>query len=512
MIVRTQFMARQFRLLVLSLSVVALTLIAPAHANNFKPDGTFSNDIDTLAILTYIDDDLVEAQKPDEGSLLENIQLKPNTKINFGLLVRADQADTSATSVKGRLTFRPFNPAHTRMTWTVKLADKQNFCNVTAPCDYFYKYFYITPKETGTWVFAYDGWPTTKEPQYVSQTIEILNPSPRNSTDAPDATSGYQVHAVYVVPSDGIDANRDINGDIGNWLDQSTALLDRGFGRHWNWDKRKDGRYDISFFRSKQKADDLKPTYTSVENLISEYAPMRTLGVNRKTYIFLTEGTGTETACGRAQVISARAALVSVRDYGCAGATDEMQLPDYRSSTIVHEVLHTLGVKHVNDKQDLMCGDPYPCDEPYDNLYVDPDHRYYNGTTLRGLDVQKQRIWSSNPMDQRQEWTCPHTESELQARHLVICAGGSNIVPLDLVSESVCVLGSWKGNLQTLVAGKWKNAGTLTNYAFDACAENTDGYTHSLRASVKGKAGTKAKYRFNGGDWHSPSFTVVFLN
>src|SRR5580704_8164648 len=55
-------------------------------------------------------------------------------------------------------------------------------------------------------------------------TLTVL---PRSTVDRPDERSGYQVHVIYVVPSDGVDRQRDVDGEIV----RSVYAFDRWFAR-----------------------------------------------------------------------------------------------------------------------------------------------------------------------------------------------------------------------------------------------------------------------------------------
>src|SRR6185436_12408104 len=61
--------------------------------------------------------------------------------------------------------------------------------------------------------------PTETPTQTPSATpTENVEPSPstpvRQNADQPDDFSGYQVHVMYVLPSDGVDRNLDTNGTL----------------------------------------------------------------------------------------------------------------------------------------------------------------------------------------------------------------------------------------------------------------------------------------------------------
>ena len=78
----------------------------------------------------------------------------------------------------------------------------------------------------------------------------------RNYIDLPDVDDGYNIHIIYALPSDGIDKEYDLNNQISmlayqmdKWFNKKTK--DRLFpeGQHLKFDRRDDGRIDITFLK-----------------------------------------------------------------------------------------------------------------------------------------------------------------------------------------------------------------------------------------------------------------------
>ena len=78
----------------------------------------------------------------------------------------------------------------------------------------------------------------------------------RNYVDQPDVDDGYNIHIIYALPSDGIDKKYDLNNQISMLAHQmdkwfNTKTKDRLFpeGQHLKFDRKDDGRIDITFLK-----------------------------------------------------------------------------------------------------------------------------------------------------------------------------------------------------------------------------------------------------------------------
>src|SRR5215216_1343977 len=72
----------------------------------------------------------------------------------------------------------------------------------------------------------------------------------RSTADRTDDLAGYQIHVMYVLPSDGIDYNLDTNGSIASSVaaTQKWFVAQTGGTRRLRFDT-SSGELDISFFR-----------------------------------------------------------------------------------------------------------------------------------------------------------------------------------------------------------------------------------------------------------------------
>ena len=78
----------------------------------------------------------------------------------------------------------------------------------------------------------------------------------RNYIDLPDADDGYNIHLIYALPSDGIDKEYDLNNQISmlayqmdKWFNKKTKDRLIPDGQHLKFDRRADGKIDITFLR-----------------------------------------------------------------------------------------------------------------------------------------------------------------------------------------------------------------------------------------------------------------------
>ena len=101
---------------------------------------------------------------------------------------------------------------------------------------------------------------------YESDTTPIILDSDKKPgrffEDQPDVTDDFQVHIVYTLLKDSKDKEGDINGKLEKWIEtadkwilKTTAKANKetnfnnGEGQKLKWDKRKDGKLDITFLR-----------------------------------------------------------------------------------------------------------------------------------------------------------------------------------------------------------------------------------------------------------------------
>ena len=88
----------------------------------------------------------------------------------------------------------------------------------------------------------------------------------RSLVDRPDEVAGPQVHAVYVIPNDGLDENMDRHGRIGWSLNTSVDFLTYKLGRRLRVDTY-NGEPDVTFLRLEENASELSTADVAVRVL-----------------------------------------------------------------------------------------------------------------------------------------------------------------------------------------------------------------------------------------------------
>ena len=89
--------------------------------------------------------------------------------------------------------------------------------------------------------------------------------------DQPDVNDDYQIHIIYSLLKDTKDKEGDINGAIEKWIETSDKYILKttekankksnfkdGVAQNIKWDRRKDGKLDISFIRINKTKKELK--------------------------------------------------------------------------------------------------------------------------------------------------------------------------------------------------------------------------------------------------------------
>lgn len=215
-----------------------------------------------------------------------------------------------------------------------------------------------------------------------------------STEDRPDDVSGFQVHFVYALPSDGRDDFLDINGQIelsanamNDWLERATD------GSKLRYDTYQ-GQLDISFMQLAYSADEVSNLAIDVLALMDYEIKARGFDTTSKVYVVYYDGQFVSEAgfCGLANYPPDGAGVTTVLllrayiprfDQPCPRQfTQSADYTGFFEMTILHEVMHLLGMApacganvsagHVTDsQQDLMYGE---YDGSYSPLYTTLDH------------------------------------------------------------------------------------------------------------------------------------------
>lgn len=230
----------------------------------------------------------------------------------------------------------------------------------------------------------------------VSVTMAILGA--RSTVDLPDSSSGYLLHFVYVVPSDGVDRQYDTDGSIKAWIDEGQAFLRAQIGMTLPIDSTAQG-YDIQFLRSSSTAAQLA-TYVNTRSCAGPDGTISAeLGVscisqwganynNMKHYVYLIDVPSIAGKyCGYAGMPGNVSVVAIGTEWRCTGAGGGFST--WRVKTWLHEVFHGFGIDHApSGSCDLM--------EPGGSCtqtYVDRNRQFYINSSTLGVDIMRLSLW-----------------------------------------------------------------------------------------------------------------------
>lgn len=294
----------------------------------------------------------------------------------------------------------------------------------------------------------------------VTKSVEIS--TDRVSADLPDTVVGFQVKAIYVVPSDGTDNSYDINGEITMVLNDGLAYLRDQLEQEIQIDSTAKG-FDIGFLRSSKPSSYFLSTPGSFAHLLSESKVLEAPGSNRKNYIFFVD---TDTIidsgyCGEAP----RPGMVAVVAIGrgeCGKQTNFFT--NYASQTWVHEIFHNFGVDHVPDSCDLMTSGEVadgPTCPPGQLHTIDVNRNIYVGASTHGADITKLRIWKGFTENKGMIADCavtPTNEVDSEGFKFSYCPTGVQTIG----PASYCWTNVESVSLEHLVGGSWVSLGVGT--------------------------------------------------
>jgi hypothetical protein len=207
----------------------------------------------------------------------------------------------------------------------------------------------------------------------------------RATQDRPDDFSGYQIHAVYVVPKGGNDARLDIDNTINTWIQSSQSLLLSQLGRKFIYDTYK-GEVDVTFMQSKYEVRELcYETCQTLQKLEEELEQQTKTPMGNKTILFFMRNQLESAYCGWAN-----------RPGNLAGVFFDASSNCNAAWTITHELIHTYGIGHTCfSAEDLMLGDCAIKRHTTTSITIDaPRSNYVNSERLNGIDLLQMPIWS----------------------------------------------------------------------------------------------------------------------
>lgn len=249
----------------------------------------------------------------------------------------------------------------------------------------------VTASQSGSDLYA----PATP----VTANVEVS--TARVLADLPDQSLGFQIKAIYVVPSDGVDNSYDINGRISTILREGTSFLTQELGLTLPIDSSSLG-YDISFLKSSKPTSYFLSSSNSYDALLQETKFLDAPSPNRKDFVFFVDVPYVKNSgvCGFA-TIRGISAVVAVGSESCTQKTTTFQ--NFASMAWVHEAFHNFGVTHVPDSCDLMASNSLadgPLCASDVKLTIDRAQKFYVKSSNYGQDILKLRVWTGYTADQ----------------------------------------------------------------------------------------------------------------
>jgi|GEM_PF-3562054 len=310
-------------------------------------------------------------------------------------------------------------------------------------------------------------WRPAKKPRPVPISSPTKAPStvsiPRVASDQPDTVVGFQVKAIYVVPSDGVDHSYDKNGYIAGILDEGNRYLSGQLGLTLPIDKNSSG-YDIQYLKSNLSTAYLTTAQDLPDRLLAESRALENPGMNRKDYIFFVDVNGLTggTACGVSNTpgISAAVAIgkgVNAIGNTCAGKNRNFD--NYATGTWVHELFHNFGVEHTfDDPCDLMkAAEALGTCSSSGQITIDKTKSRYVGSSVQGQNILNLRVWAGKTDRLDLEANCSRDPvARADGFHYAYCPTGTQTIG----ALQFCLSPISSVTLEEFVAGQWKSLGS----------------------------------------------------
>jgi hypothetical protein len=203
---------------------------------------------------------------------------------------------------------------------------------------------------------------------------EALN---RSNGDRSDEVSGKQIHAMYVLPSDGADRSLDTNGTIAatvasfnNWLATKTG------GRRLRLDT-SGGELDVTFFRLSETDAQVRARDPFIRDFIQQQIGNAGFNNSNKIYIVYYDGSS-DFACGGGAWPPTLPGTVAAlylngfwnQPYACRNNPFAAPggAPTYLEFAMLHEIMHTLGFVDVHAPHQTLSG--HVSDDPNDLMWA----------------------------------------------------------------------------------------------------------------------------------------------
>lgn len=233
---------------------------------------------------------------------------------------------------------------------------------------------------------------------------------PETTQDRPDEIQGFQIHVVYVTLRDASSSDFYNSGDINNWVALAQEWLYEKIGKRLIFDTFQNS-LDVSTLRSHYLTSDLaiggdvKETINGevvvepLPKLANEFNQANGGAIVGKNLFFIVDARLAPEYCGWG-LIPGALALAYLGEGGCWQDSSSYlgfgSKINPISDTIIHELIHNLGVNHVClDQTDIMNGNTCPGGlvRTGAERTIDPSHTQYVGGSLSGADILSLKVW-----------------------------------------------------------------------------------------------------------------------
>ena len=143
---------------------------------------------------------------------------------------------------------------------------------------------------------------------FFSITVLVNAKEYRNLVDLPDIDDGYNIHVMYVLPSDGIDKEYDLNSKISmliyqidKWFNEKTKGRLFKEGQNLKFDRKSDGRIDITFLNIDLKDEVISREGINAVNVIQPAIARYGFNDPNKVY-FVVYGGSNRDVCASSQL------------------------------------------------------------------------------------------------------------------------------------------------------------------------------------------------------------------
>ena len=182
----------------------------------------------------------------------------------------------------------------------------------------------------------------------------------RNLVDLPDIDDGYNIHVMYVLPSNGIDKEYDLNSKISmliyqmdKWFNKKTKGRLFKEGQNLKFDRKSDGKIDITFLNIDLRDEVISREGINAVNVIQPAIARYGFNDPKKVY-FVVYGGSNRDVCASSQLpghqqrgITANTAALYYpgKRTGSCIENDGGFKPTFNNtaSSALHEILHVLG-------------------------------------------------------------------------------------------------------------------------------------------------------------------------